>query len=64
MIGRFYGSEEVQKAQAICSYTISEGENRGVVIEVGDEQFTLPETSAMILREMKTVAEAQIGQNV
>jgi molecular chaperone DnaK len=34
------------------------------VIEVGDEQFTLPETSAMILREMKTVAEAQIGQNV
>jgi molecular chaperone DnaK len=64
LIGRFYGSEEVQKAQAICSYKIAEGENRGVVIEVGDEQFTLPEISAMILREMKTVAEAQIGQTV
>jgi molecular chaperone DnaK len=64
LIGRFYGSEEVKKAQAICSYKITEGENHGVVIEVGDEQFTLPETSAMVLREMKTVAEAQIGQNV
>jgi len=64
LIGRFYGSEEVKKAQAICSYKIAEGENRGVVIEVGDEHFTLPETSAMILREMKTVAESQIGQTV
>ena len=64
LIGRFYGSEEVKKAQAICSYKITEGENHGVVIEVGDEQFTLPETSAMILREMKIVAEAQIGQAV
>jgi molecular chaperone DnaK len=64
LIGRFYDSEEVKKAKAICSYKIAEGDNRGVVIEVGDEQFTLPETSAMILREMKTVAEAQIGQTV
>jgi molecular chaperone DnaK len=64
LIGRFFGSEEVKKAQAICSYKIAEGENHGVVIEVGDEQFTLPEISAMVLREMKTVAEAQIGQNV
>ena len=64
LIGRFYGSDEVKKAQAICSYKIAEGDNNGVVIGVGDEQFTLPETSAMILREMKTVAEAQIGQSV
>ncbi|MBW2716579.1 MAG: Hsp70 family protein, partial [Deltaproteobacteria bacterium] len=62
LIGRFYGSDEVKKAQAICSYKIAEGDNRGAVIEVGDEQFTLPEISAMILREMKTVAEAQVGQ--
>jgi len=64
LIGRFYGSEEVKKAQSICSYKIAEGDNHGVVIEVGDEQFTLPEISAMVLREMKTVAEAQIGQPV
>jgi molecular chaperone DnaK len=64
LIGRFFGSEEVKKAQSICSYKIAEGDNHGVVIEVGDEQFTLPEISAMVLREMKTVAEAQIGQPV
>ncbi len=33
LIGRFYGSEEVKKAQAICSYKIVEGDNRGVEIE-------------------------------
>ncbi len=64
LIGRFYGSEEVKKAQAICSYKIAEGDNYGVIIEVEDEQFTLPEISAMILREMKTVAETQIGQSI
>ncbi|MFB3117957.1 MAG: Hsp70 family protein, partial [Myxococcota bacterium] len=32
LMGRFYGSEEVKKAQAICSYKIVEGENNGVVI--------------------------------
>jgi molecular chaperone DnaK len=64
LMGRFYGSEEVKKAQAICSYTISGGDNHGVVIEIGDEQFTVPEISAMILREMKTVAETQIGESI
>ena len=64
LMGRFYGSEEVKKAQAICSYKIAEGDSHGVVIEIGDEQFTVPEISAMILREMKTVAETQIGESI
>ena len=64
LIGRFFFSEEVKKAQAICSYKIIEGPNHSVRIGVRDEQFSLPEISAMVLREMKSVAEEQLGQEV
>ncbi|HXV35888.1 MAG TPA: Hsp70 family protein [Myxococcota bacterium] len=64
LIGRYFGSDEVKKAQAICSYRIVESENHGVEIAVADERFTLPEISAMVLREMKTIAEAQLGETV
>ncbi len=64
LIGRFFFSEEVKKAQAICSYKIVEGPNHSVRIQVREEQFSLPEISAMVLREMKLIAEEQLGQEV
>ncbi|MEE8580523.1 MAG: Hsp70 family protein [Myxococcota bacterium] len=64
LIGRYFFSEEVKKAQAICSYEIIEAPNHGVRIKVRDETFSLPEISAMVLREMKQIAEAQLGQPV
>ena len=64
LIGRFSFSEEVKKAQAICSYKIIEGPNHSVRIQVREEQFSLPEISAMVLREMKSIAEEQLGQEV
>ena len=64
LIGRYHFSEEVRKAQAICSYEIAEGPNHGVRIQVRDEDFSLPEISAMVLREMKQVAEARLNVEV
>ncbi|MCP5060684.1 MAG: Hsp70 family protein [bacterium] len=64
LIGRFFFSEEVKKAQAICSYKIVEGPNHSVRIQVREEQFSLPEISAMVLREMKSIAEEHLGQEV
>jgi molecular chaperone DnaK len=64
LIGRYYFSEEVKKAKAICAYEIDEAENHGIRIKVGEELFSLPEIGAMILREMKSIAEARIGQPV
>jgi molecular chaperone DnaK len=64
LIGRYYFSEEVKKAQAICSYEIIEGPNHGVRIQIRDETFSLPETSAMVLREMKQVAETRMGETI
>ncbi len=64
LIGRFYFSEEVKKAQAICAYEIVEAPNHGVRIQIRDEEFSLPEISAMVLREMKQIAERQTGEKV
>src|SRR3990172_8249953 len=64
LIGRYFFSEEVRKAQAICSYEIVEGPNHSVRIQVRGEQFSLPEISAMVLKAMKSVAEANLGEPV
>jgi molecular chaperone DnaK len=64
LIGRYYFSEEVKKAQAVYSYSIVEGPSHSLRIQIRDEQFSLPEISAMVLREMKTIAEENLGQEV
>ena len=64
LIGRYFFSEEVKKAQAICAYDIVEGAGHGVRVVIRDEEFSLPEISAMILREMKSVSEERIGEPV
>ena len=64
LIGRYFFSEEVKKAQAICSYKIVDAENHALRIQIDEEQFSLPEIAAMILSEMKSIAEARLGQPV
>ena len=64
LIGRYFFSEEVKKAQAICSYEIVDAENHALRIKVDEELFSLPEIAAMILSEMKSIAEARLGQPV
>src|SRR3712207_5543482 len=41
LIGRFYFSDEVKKAQAVMPYRIVEGENNSVRIGVGDRAYSL-----------------------
>jgi molecular chaperone DnaK len=64
LIGRYYFSEEVKKAQSICSYEIVDAENHALRIRVDEELFSLPEIAAMILSEMKSIAETRLGQPV
>jgi molecular chaperone DnaK len=64
LIGRHFFSEEVKKAQAICAYEIAESPNHGVQIRVRDESFSLPEIAAMLLRELRSIAESRLGQPV
>jgi molecular chaperone DnaK len=64
LIGRYFFSEEVKKAQAVYAYEIAEAPNHGVRIEIREEEFSLPEISAMVLREMKQIAERHTGEKV
>jgi molecular chaperone DnaK len=64
LIGRYHFSEEVKKAQALYAYEIVETPNHSVRIEVREEEFSLPEVSAMVLREMKQIAERHTGEKV
>ena len=61
LIGRYSFSEEVKKARAVYSYEIVDGPGHSVRVKIRDELFSLPEIAAMVLKEMKLVAEARVG---
>ncbi|MEN8181940.1 MAG: molecular chaperone DnaK [Myxococcota bacterium] len=64
VIGRRFDSREVERARELCPYPIVEGSNGDPRIELGSKVFTCPEISAIILREMKRVAEEYLGEPV
>src|SRR5437660_1577054 len=64
LIGRFYFSDEVKKAQAVMPYKIIEGENNSVSIQIRENVFSLPEISALVLKEMKAIVENYLGHEV
>jgi molecular chaperone DnaK len=64
LIGRFFFSDEVKKAQAVMPYRIVEGANNSVRIGVKDRIFAVPEISALVLKEMKAIAETALGREI
>ncbi|HYD40877.1 MAG TPA: Hsp70 family protein [Anaeromyxobacter sp.] len=64
LIGRFFFSDEVKKAQAVMPYRILEGPNNSVRLGVRDKVFAVPEISALVLKEMKAIAETALGREV
>ncbi|PTL78025.1 molecular chaperone DnaK [Vitiosangium sp. GDMCC 1.1324] len=64
LIGRYYFSDEVKKAQAVMPYRIVEGDNNSVRIAVRGHDYSLPEISALVLKEMKAIAETYLGREV
>ena len=64
LIGRKYFSAEVKKAQSVCAYQIVEGPNQSVRIRIMGRDYSVPEISAMVLMEMKKIAENHLGEEV
>ncbi len=64
LIGRFFFSDEVKKAQGVMPYRIVEGPNNAVRIQVGQRIFAVPEISALVLKEMKAIAETALGRPI
>lgn len=64
LIGRFFFSDEVKKAMTVMPYTIREGSNNSVSIQARGKTYSLPEISALVLKELKAIAEGYLGQPV
>src|SRR5438270_10182074 len=57
LIGRKWDSPAVKAAIATSSYRIVEGPHRDVRIVLRDKEYSVAEISAMVLQEMKVIAE-------
>jgi molecular chaperone DnaK len=57
LIGRRFDSPEVEAIRARASYAIVQGPNEEARIELRGRSYSVPELSALVLQEMKIVAE-------
>ncbi len=64
LIGRKWSSPQVKNAIATSSYRIVEGPHHDCRIALRDKEFSVPEVSAMILQEMRVIAEDYLGAPV
>ncbi len=64
LIGRKWNSPQVKNAVATSSYRIVEGPHRDVRIVLRDKEYSVAEISAMVLQEMKVIAEDYLGESV
>jgi molecular chaperone DnaK len=65
LIGRRWGSKEVEDARRVLPYTLVAGpEGNDVRVELAGHVYAIPELSAMVLAELKADAEAFFGRPV
>jgi molecular chaperone DnaK len=64
LIGRKWNSPQVKNAVATSSYRIVQGPHADVRIVLRDKEYSVPEISAMVLQEMKLIAEDYLGESV
>jgi molecular chaperone DnaK len=64
LIGRKWNSPQVKNAVATSSYRIVQGPHADVRIVLRDKEYSVSEISAMVLQEMKLIAEDYLGEPV
>ncbi|MCA9536626.1 MAG: molecular chaperone DnaK [Myxococcales bacterium] len=64
LIGRKFNSPQVESTAKNAPYTILPGPNGDCRIKLRDKLYSIPEVSAMILQEMKMIAEDYLGHEV
>jgi len=64
LIGRSFDSAEVEHARKVVPYELVPGPNNDTRIQVSGRVYTVPEISAIVLREMKRVVEEYLGETV
>jgi molecular chaperone DnaK len=64
LIGRKWNSSQVKNAVLTSSYRIVEGPHADVRIQLRDSSYSVSEISAMVLQEMRVIAEDFLGESV
>src|SRR5882724_11612359 len=64
LIGRKWAAPQVKNSVSTSSYRIVEGPHGDLRIQLREKQYSVPEISAMVLQEMKVIAEDYLGQPV
>ncbi len=64
LIGRKYGSKEVQYDKSVSPFKITEGPNGDTQVTVRGKNYSPAEISSMILTKMKQTAEDYLGEKV
>lgn len=64
LMGRAYDSPQVSHALRTAPFGLVKGNDGGVRIVLREKQFSVPEISAILLQEMRVVAEEFLGEEV
>ncbi|MEE2789346.1 MAG: Hsp70 family protein [Myxococcota bacterium] len=64
LIGREFDSPEVSSARSALPFRVVKGRRQESFLEIRGERYALPEISGMIVRRMKDLAEAYLGQPI
>jgi molecular chaperone DnaK len=64
LIGRPWGSPEVEQARSKLPFVLREGPQSATQVLARGQDYSLPEISAFVLRQAKAVAEAALGEPV
>jgi molecular chaperone DnaK len=64
LIGRRMEDPDTRMVVGSFPYSVLEGPNGHPVVEIRNERVSIPEISAYVLRAMKKIAEARLGQPV
>ncbi len=63
-MGRKFDDPEVQRALRVVPYKVTAAPNGDVRVWMGDQEYSPPEISAMILQKIRADAEAYLGEPV
>ena len=64
LIGQAFDSEQIRSIRRSMPYRVVKGRQQESFIEIRGQRFALPEVSGMVLRRMKDIAEAYVGQPI
>jgi len=62
LIGRSWGSPEIARAKQRCTFELREGPGQAPLVRARNQDYTLPEISAFVLRRVRQIAELALGE--